>query len=157
MLSFLSSVAWLRCNLTSAKQESGPQHSCCGQRGTSPTWSQGRLCIESVSNMTKMFGFRFCPVPVSKIIQPPLSIAWVTLRDLLAETKGKRKHKSILKSTTEDKRLTWKISGEGNSINGWGVARIQVEHSTNEVIFFPKTKKLVDRLFAKSWQLELEN
>ena len=33
MLSFLSSVAWLRCNLTSAKQESGPQHSCCGQRG----------------------------------------------------------------------------------------------------------------------------
>ena len=39
-------------------------------KGTSPTWSQGKLCIESVSNMTKMFGSSdFCPVPVSKIIQ----------------------------------------------------------------------------------------
>ena len=26
------------------------------------------LCIESASNMTKMFGFRFCPVSLSKII-----------------------------------------------------------------------------------------
>ena len=42
---------------TSARQEGGPQHSCCGHLGTSPPWSR-EVFLGFVSNMTMMTWIR---------------------------------------------------------------------------------------------------
>ena len=65
---------------TSARQEGGPQHSCCGHLGTSPPWSR-EVFLGFVSNMTMMTWIRSLSCTFVKdyfIAQDPFMVDPVT-------------------------------------------------------------------------------